>query len=230
MSRYTVEARIWIGVLAVAAALLTAWNLGRIEIATGDLIALTVLIVCATSAHAFPIRSVFDGASIRLTNVFLVGAAIVLPPALFPVIPLLAFTPDSWLRRKNPGVWVRWTFNTAQTVTAGILTTGWVTWAVRDQASDLINLLAMAVAALLFTLLQALVVGVIISLNSRIPLHRADTFTLSHLSGSVLYNLLGSLVGALWLANPALLVLVLPLLVLAYFLSRSAHLTQLAQV
>ncbi len=230
MSRYTPEARVWVGSLATAAVGLVVWCAGRFEIVPHDLAALAVLTVCAAAAHAFPIRSVFDGASIRLTNVFIVGAAIVLPPSLMPLIPLLAFTPDSWVRRHNPGVWVRWTFNTSQTVVVAILTALCARWAAGWQENDVLFMAGMIGAALLFTFLQSVLVGVVISLNSRIPLHRADTFTVSHLMGSSVYNMLGALVGGLWLARPILLVLILPLVVVSYLLSRSAHLTQLAQV
>jgi len=230
VGRYTIGARVWVGITSGIALLLATWSLRDLGLTQSDLIAFAVLSICGGIAHGFPIRSIFDGASIRLTNVFIVAGAAVLPVGLVTLLPIAAITPDTIIKRRNPGALTRWSFNVSQTVIASLATSIFVRWASGAAQDDLLYLGALVVAALLFSAVQALMVGIVISLNSRIPLRQADTFTLPHLQGSVLMTMLGALVGGLWAARPVLLVLVLPLILLAYFLSKTAHLSYLAQV
>lgn len=219
-----------------AALTVTALRALPFSAALTDWLLLGVLILGAAIAHAFPIRSAFDGATYRLTNVFVVAGAVILPASLLTLLPVLALLPDSWRKRQSAGVWVRWLFNVAQTVLAAHAASAWVQWLTiaggsgEVSFSDLRPLAALLGAALLFTLLQEVLVGMAIALNSRIPLLRADTLTLPALLSDGMIGLLGVAVAGLWLAKPVLLVLVLPMLLVAYRLTRPAHLAQLAQV
>lgn len=230
MGRYTPGARAWIVVVTLAAALVTAFNLGSLAVTPAEWIGLAVLTVCAAFAHIFPIKSVLDGASLRLTNVFVVAGAAILPGSLLTLLPALAITPDTLMRRKSPGAWIRWTFNVSQTAIATQAAGIWVRWANGRSAGSLQDLGVLFVAAVIFTVVQEVLVGFILSFNNRVPIHRAGIFTAPSMQGNALVGVLGVLVGALWLTNPVLLVLVLPLLVLAHRLTLRAHLAELAQV
>jgi diguanylate cyclase (GGDEF)-like protein/putative nucleotidyltransferase with HDIG domain len=221
-------ARLWVGTLAVVAVVCAVLTAETMRATGAQYLALGILAGCAAIAHVFPIHSIFDGASIRLTNVFLMAAAIVLPPGLLCLMPVLSITPDTWMRRRSPGALTRWLFNVSQSTLAALLTGSVIQRFSYPQVHDGWYLLGLAAGALVMTLAQNLTVGIVIALNSRIPLLRTDAFTVPHLQSIVLVNTLGSVVGGLWLVKPALLVLALPLVVLAYFLSRSAHLAHLA--
>ncbi|HLN60884.1 MAG TPA: GGDEF domain-containing protein, partial [Symbiobacteriaceae bacterium] len=228
LNRYSMGARLWVGTLAVVAVVCAVLTAETMRATGAQYLALGILAGCAAIAHVFPIHSIFDGASIRLTNVFLMAAAIVLPPGLLCLMPVLSITPDTWMRRRSPGALTRWLFNVSQSTLAALLTRSVIQRFSYPQVHDGWYLLGLAAGALVMTLAQNLTVGIVIALNSRIPLLRTDAFTVPHLQSIVLVNTLGSVVGGLWLVKPALLVLALPLVVLAYFLSRSAHLAHLA--
>ncbi len=81
----------------------------------------------------------------------------------------------------------------------------------------------------LITILQNLLFAVGMALNFHLPLWRTDPLTPAALQGDAVFAILGIAVAGLWLADPALLLLLLPILVLAYRLTSTAHLAQLAQ-
>lgn len=230
MGRYTFAARIWVGTVAMAAVVVTALQVPQTAPIPADWLALTLLALCAAVAHVFPIRSASDGASYRLTNVFVVAGAVILPPVLLPPLCLLAITPDSWLRRRSPGGPVRWVFNGSQTALAAYATSASIGWIGGRELDDLRDVAVLLGGATLFTLVQAILVGLVISFNSHVPPLRADTFAPSALLGDGLRGALGITVAGLWLAKPVLLVLAPLFVIIAHRLTRNAHLAHLAQV
>ena len=233
MSRYSRAALTWVAAVSLAAVGLTIVHVPaapRVDLAA--LSALAFLASCAAVAHVFPIRSSSDGASYRLTNVFVLAGAIALPPALLGPLVILAISPESVLHRRA-GVWIRWTYNASQTTIAAHAA-GAIATSIRAAAlpldGRLAAVLAMAAAAVVFTLLQALLVGSVISLNSRVPITRADTLTATALLGESFIAIQGVLVAGIAFTSPELLVFLPPILLLAHRLTRTAHLAQLAHI
>ncbi len=229
MSRYTPAARVWVITIVLVGLAISLVSLEGAQGAGASSTALIVFALCAAIAHAYPIKSAFDGATYQLTNIFLVAGAIILPPGLLLLLPLAAITPNLWQQRKRPGAVVRWAFNVSQTVLAMQIThLGVVELRLAPFAQS--ELLALLGGAILFTVSQALIVGMAIACQSKVPLARADTLAGPALLSDGLLNIIGALVAALWLQAPTLLVLIAPLFLIAHRLTRGAQLSQLAQV
>ena len=112
MGRYTSAALIWVATVSLVAVGVTTVLLpGASSAGPSEWMALAFLALCAAAAHVFPIRSASDGASYRLTNVFVLAGAVMLPPGLLSPLVLIAISPETFLRRRRPGVWIRWAFN-----------------------------------------------------------------------------------------------------------------------
>ena len=230
MQRYTPSARAWIGVVAAVAILLTITRFQPHAVTGPEVFALLFLALLAAVASAFPVRSASGDAIYHLTGIFFVAGAVTLRPVFCVLLPLLVLTADAWRGRHRSGALVRWTFNVAQTVVAMHVTGLWVQRIGIDEVAGPRGLAALLGGALIFTVTQAVLVGVVISLQSRIPLRRTDTFAVPALLGDGLIALCGCLLAGLWLQTPSLLLLALPPLVIAHRLTRDAHLAHLARV
>ncbi len=229
MSRYTPTARVWVIAVVVAALVISVGSLGGAQTAQAMWPALIIFALCAALAHAYPIKSAFDGATYQLTNIFLVAGALILPVSLLLILPLVAITPALWRQRHRPGSVIRWAFNLAQTLLA-MYAARFCVDTLDHWHTPLSKMAALLAAGVVFTLAQGLIVGVVIACQSRVPLARADTLAISSLLSDGLINLLGLLVAELWLHEPLTLILALPLFLLAHRLTQGAHLSQLAQV
>jgi diguanylate cyclase (GGDEF)-like protein/putative nucleotidyltransferase with HDIG domain len=203
-----------------------------VTLAESDWLVFWILAACATAANRFSTKSARGGASFRFTNVFIIAGAVLLMPPMLTALPILATAPDLLLRRDRPKarVLVGWLFNAAQAVLAAQGAGLWVHWLGGHDLAGVLDVAVLLGGAMVFTLIQAVLVGVVIALDRRIPIRRADTFTLPALLSNSLIGLLGVLVGGLWLANPSLLVLVPLLVLIAYRLNRDAHLSALAEL
>jgi diguanylate cyclase (GGDEF)-like protein len=230
MQRYNVPTRIFICLVVAASIAITMVRLQPREVTGPELAALACLALGAAIASAFPIRSASGGAVYHLTGIFFVAGSIILRPAFCTLLPVLALTPETWRRRDRPGALARWLFNTAQTVLAMHVTSAWFDWLAGGHIGDARGLVALLGASVLFTLAQAVLVGAIISLQSRTPFLRSDTFAVPALLSDGLIAICGTLIAGLWLSMPTLLLLALPLLVIAHRLTRDAHLAHFAQV
>ena len=230
MSRYPLSTRLWVAATAIFAALVAATAARSLHPTPGDWLALGLLAFCAGLAHAFPINSARSTATYPVTNVFLVAGAAVLPPGLLPLLPLLVMSADSFRTRARPGTGMRWVFNVAQTVLAAEAASFCVQLVGGASVEEPLSLLGLAGAAVVFTLAQALLVGIVISLTSGRPLRTVDTLAPAGLLSDGLVALVGVAVAALWLVKPYLIALVPPALLLAHRLSRTAHLAHLAQL
>src|SRR5688572_22476993 len=122
---------VWICTVTAAAALVTAITVLLTERSTWTFepfLALGLLALCAAVAHWFPIKSATDGVSYKLTNVFVLAGAIILPPALLALLAMLATAPELWQRRHRPRVLVGWVFNVSQTLLAAQVAGIWARW------------------------------------------------------------------------------------------------------
>jgi diguanylate cyclase (GGDEF)-like protein/putative nucleotidyltransferase with HDIG domain len=230
MGQYAPAARAWVRLVALAAISITVLGLQPFTATLADWSALGLLATCAAVAHVFPIRSAADGASYRMTSIFVIAAAAILPPGLLSLVAVAAISPENWLRRRSSGLAVRWLFDVAVTTVAAHAAGGLVRWTGSQQMSDAYDLIVLVGAAALFTLAQAALEGVATASNARTPIAQVNTFALPALVSDGLLGLLGVLVAGLWLAKPELLALVPALLLMAHRLTRSAHLAHLAQV
>jgi len=222
--------KFWVGATAILAGAATALSSTTLAASTPEILALGVLGVCAAIAHRFPIASPFQAASFRLTHVFVVAGAVVLPPYLLTPLVLLAISPDLWFRRHRPRVLFGWVFNVAQTSLSAHAAALWIAMAGHPRLTSPLDLLILLSGAALFSLIQEALVAVVVALDTQTPLRRSTLFSQPALISNGLTGILAVAVADLWLANPLLLVLVVPVLVLAYKLTRSAHLAQLSQV
>lgn len=244
MQQFTIMTRIWIWVVVTVAVMVGSLVASWWPVGPGDWLTFTGLALAAIVAHSFPVMSAQNLASFRLTNAFLVAAAVVLPPGLAMLLPAVALAPDSW-RRRRAGWSVRWIFNVAQTSLAAGAAGLWCHWLptwlgaphwlaggghlslIGSMAGELVGLTG---AALIFTLVQNLLVGMVIAFSSGQPLRRSDTLTPTALLGDSLIGLLGSVAAGVMMTRPSLLLLFMPIFLIAYQLMRSAHLAQLAQI
>lgn len=220
--------------VTLVVALATGATLSRLStqlaLEPADWLAFAGLAACASIAHRFPIRFTFDGASFRLTHVFVVAGAIVLPPALITPLALVAISPDLWFGRHRPRVVLGWLFNVAQTAISAHAAASLIRVVGGPQLVGPVDLLVLLVGAALFTAVQEVLVAVIVALDSRTPISRTGLFNQPALVSNGLTSVLGVAVAGLWLSRPVLLMLVLPILIMAHRLSRSAHLARLGQI
>jgi diguanylate cyclase (GGDEF)-like protein/putative nucleotidyltransferase with HDIG domain len=232
MGRYRPAVRYWIAAVALAAAAVTAATLRPHTAGTDDWLTFALITLCAALANVFPIKSASDGASLRLTNVFIIGGAVILPPGLLSLLPAFAIAPDLWLHRRRPRgrLLLGWTFNVAQTILAIHAAGAVVSRAGGLRVTDVHDLAVLVGATVAFTVTQELLVGVVIALSSRIPITRVPIFGGPTLLSSLLIGVLAIATAGIWLARPAFLVVIPPILFIAHRMTRTAQLAHLAEV
>src|SRR5687768_8040925 len=89
----------WISVVAAVAVLVTALTFNPLLWTAQSFLAVGLLALCAAVAHWFPIKSAADGVSYKLTNVFVLAGAIIVPTGLLALLVALATAPELWQRR-----------------------------------------------------------------------------------------------------------------------------------
>jgi diguanylate cyclase (GGDEF)-like protein/putative nucleotidyltransferase with HDIG domain len=212
--------------MAAAAALLALRAPG---IVPRDWWGLAILGLCAAVAHRYPIKT-SGAASSRLTNVFLAAGTLVLPLALLAPLVLLALLPDALLGKRRAAAAIRLLANAPPTILACQLAAAFIGEAGVQGIATPFDLGLAVVAVVALTLAQNLLLAIGMALQARLPLSRAETLSRMALLTDALFAGLGVVVAGLWLDAPILLVIVLPLLVIAHHLTRTAHLANLAQV
>ena len=228
--------QVWVTIVTAAAAAATFARPAAMS--STDALALLVLATCAGAANAFPIRSASDGASYRLTNVFVIAGALLLPTSLLTPLAVLAVSPDLWIRRHRPKgrLLIGWLFNASQAALAAHAaslvssTANQLGGIASGTSRDLVDLVVMICAAVAFTLVQELLVAGIVSLDRGVPFWSASNFTVPALLSNSLIGILGITAAGLWLARPVLLLLFPPILYITHRMTRSAHLAHLAEV
>jgi diguanylate cyclase (GGDEF)-like protein len=222
------SATAWVDLIVLAALAATFGAHQLLPTQDGSWAALALLLVCAAVAHAFPIRPAFDNVTYHLTGAFVLAGAMLLSPVQLAVLATFSIASDLWLRRRMPGVWVLWAFNAAQTTIASLVVLLWLRWAHTRQLETLQDTVVLVVGVALFTFIQALLVGVVVALNSRKSLFSAGTFSRAALLSDFAIGLGGLVVGGLWLVKPMLLLLMPGLVVVLHRATRTAHLAELA--
>ncbi len=228
MRKYSPSARLWVVASVLMALGLTVTAAWDEQATAAHVVALALLVLCASVAHFFPIRSLFRGNSYHLTNVFLVAGIIVLPRTLLTLLPLLALLPYTYHRRR-PGVWISGAFNISQAVVGVHVARLWLGYCGATTIASPWDLLTLLTAALVFNIVQATMVGIVIALNSHIPFRNTGTFAPDALQGELLSDFLGLVFAGLWMSNPVLLGVVAPILVIAHRMTRIAHLAQMVE-
>ena len=229
MARFRPATRAWFIGCALAAALTTGLALRQPGVAPRDWLGFAILGLCAAVAHRFPIKT-SSSASSRLTNVFLVAGALTLPTALLTPLVLLALVPDSVAGKRRSAIAVRLLANAPPTILACQLAAIFVQQTGVTQIMGPFDLGVALVAAFALTLCQNLLLGAGMALEARLPLFRVEPLSRVALLTDSLFAGLGIVVAGLWLDAAILLPIVLPLLVIAYHLTRTARLAGLAQV
>src|SRR5258708_40371842 len=120
---------------------------------------------CGAGSGRFAIRGAGGSATFAVANILFGAGAVILPPGVAVVLPLLALSPQSWARRHVAGEPVRWLFNTAQATLAEALAASLVAMAAGRTAHDPPPLAVRLLAAPIILPRPATLVG------SRIPLH-----------------------------------------------------------
>ena len=231
MARLTPATRLWFIGLAVAVLALIAgpW-FPRVMPERADWAALTLFGLCAAVAHRFPIRTA-AAASYRLTNIFLVAGAIIVPRTLLPLLILAALVPDTLIGRRGEAIGRRLLVNVPSTAIAVLVAALWVArFNDGPQAHGLIALLVFGGAGALVTLVQNGLLAIGMALQFRLPPHRTDPLHPAALQADAVFAILGVAVAMLWRAEPAMLLVVLPLLILVHRLTRTASLAKLAEM
>ncbi len=229
MARFRPAAYVWFGACAVVALLTTALTLRQLPTTPHAWAGLALLGLCAAVAHRFPTRAT-SNAPYRLTNVFLTAGALILPLGLLAPLVLLALGPDILLGGRRSSFIPRLLAHVPPTILAVHAGGAMLHRAGIVQIVTPRDLAGVLIAATALNLGQNLLIGVGMALNLRLPLRRVETLSRTALLSDALFGGLGIAVAGLWLASPLLLLLVLPLLITAHQLTRTAHLARLAQI
>lgn len=222
------SARAWVELMVISAFVVVLATQQLVSGRDGDWLALAVLLVCAAIAHIFPIRPAFDNVTYHLTSAFMIAGAMVLSPLQAAILAVVSLAPDLWLRRHIPGVRVLWAFNSAQTALATVSVLAFLQWTGTRQLETFSDALALLIAVGLFTLIQAILVGVVVALNAQKSLLATGTLSRAALLSDLAIGLGGLLVAGLWMVKPALLVTAPALLVVLHRATRNTHLAELA--
>lgn len=223
MGRYTSSARAWIAVVTAAAIVVAGLSVASLRATPANIAIFTLLGACAAVAHLFPVRMGWGGRSFHVTNALLVPGGLLLPIGLAVVLPLVALSPSSLRARRRPGEAFRWTYNVSQT-TLAIAALTVVAHALHVQgANELALLFGACIAGIAFLVVQEMLVTIVIALNTHGSALSALTLDRTGLLSDGLMMAVGVLIARSARSNPELLVLIAPLLAMAYLMARAAH-------
>lgn len=230
MKRSLFAARLWLALVAISGVALTGWSSRWSEpITQRDWLALSLLAVCAALTYLLPVRST-AGSSYSLSNVFLIAGVIILPTRLLGPLLLLAFLPEviaCWRR----GSALRQVFMSLPPVVLATQVAGmWIAASGVRAVAGVGDLLLVVIGGFLYIVILNGAIGFEQALVLRLPPHRAEQLSPTALVSEGLFGILGITIASLWLNTPAVLLLILPLLIAANRLTRTAHLARLAQV
>jgi diguanylate cyclase (GGDEF)-like protein/putative nucleotidyltransferase with HDIG domain len=178
--------------------------LGQLERRTGHWLAFAVLAGAASAAQLFPVRTPRDY-SFQMTGVFLIPAALLLPPPLVALIAIVQHVPE-WLKARHP--WYMQSFNIANYTIATLAAAGCARLALRldPVTNDSLRFaLAGVAAALVFVIVNHGVLATMLRLARGHSLRESGLFSFEGLSTDLTLAALGVGVAALWAANPWLI-------------------------
>jgi diguanylate cyclase (GGDEF)-like protein/putative nucleotidyltransferase with HDIG domain len=189
--------------LAVAAATVgvTAPFLSDLDGHTGGLLEFVVLAACVAFAQFFVVRTP-GNKSYHTTGVFLIAAALLVPPSLLALIPLIQHIPE-WLRSR--GTWYVQSFNI---LVYTIATMG--AWGAAELTSrsgiahdDVRFALAGTAAAVVLVVLNSALIAPMIRWVNGHPMRQL--FSYQTLSTEFVFAALGVVLAAFWMGNPWLI-------------------------
>jgi len=176
-----------------------------------------VLAAAATVAHTFPVKSP-PNAMYHTSVVFLVAAALLLPPELLVLIPLVQTVPE-WLKERTP--WPIQCFNISNYTLDSLAAWG-AAKLVNDHAAGLISnsnarfAIAGLAASVAFVAVNHVLVGVILKLGRGHSFGETGLFSAEQLSVDVVLTILGVSLAAFWNWNPWLIFAALAPLVVVH--------------
>jgi diguanylate cyclase (GGDEF)-like protein/putative nucleotidyltransferase with HDIG domain len=176
-----------------------------------------VLAAAATVAHTFPVKSPRN-AMYHTSVVFLVAAALLLPPELFVLIPLVQTVPE-WLKERKP--WPIQGFNISNYTLDSLAAWG-TARLIEDHASGLIAnsnarfAIAGLAASVAFVAVNHVLVAVILKLGRGHSFRETGLFSVEQLSVDVVLTILGVSLAAFWNWNPWLIFAALAPLVVVH--------------
>jgi diguanylate cyclase (GGDEF)-like protein/putative nucleotidyltransferase with HDIG domain len=176
-----------------------------------------VLAAAATVAHTFPVKSP-PNAMYHTSVVFLVAAALLLPPELLVLIPLVQTVPE-WLKERTP--WPIQGFNISNYTLDSLAAWG-AAKLVNDHAGGLIAnsnarfAIAGLAASVAFVAVNHVLVGVILKLGRGHSFGETGLFSAEQLSVDVVLTILGVSLAAFWDWNPWLIFAALAPLVVVH--------------
>src|SRR3954469_24225842 len=165
-----------------------------------------VLAAAATIAHTFPVKSP-SNAQYHTSVVFLVAAALLLPPELLVLIPLVQTIPE-WLKERTP--WPIQGFNIANYTLDSLAAWGLAHLVLHHAQGTIGNSDARfavggLVAAVAFMATNHFLVAMILKLSRGHSFRESRLFTVDMLSVDVVLAILGVSVAAFWNWNPWLI-------------------------
>ena len=202
------------------AAVLGAVAVAQLHPATAPWGTFALMLALATVAQLFIVEKP-GGQSYRTAIVFVVAAAVLLPPPLAVLVSAVHYVP-SWFRHKKKN-FVR-AFNTANT-TVGVLA-AWTAFHELRGAGDLRYVAAGAAACAAFVGVTHLVLALMLHVRAGNSLRETGLFSYESLSTDFALAALGVGVAVAWRANPwSIVFVVMPLLLI----HRSLHVPQLQE-
>ena len=229
MYQYTPAARFWI-VTTIAAATIAAIVTWRpVSVSLMAWAAFVLLVLAAVIAHFFPIRSVSMHVSYRLTSVFIMAGALLLPPCLILPFILLAALPAIWSDRRSASTMIQCVFTISHTMLAASIASAIIEKERGTRFDRPMAIVALIGAVVAFVCVQHLIAAIGHALDRRTPTRLKDALGLVDLVTEGCFGILGAVIAGIWVAIPWLLTLVLPLLFLVHRLTETAHLAELAR-
>ncbi len=210
-------ARIYLAVLGLATlAAAGKFYLGAPDIRNGWA-TFAVLAVAATIAHTFPVKSPRN-AMYHTSVVFLVAAALLLPPELTVLIPLVQTVPE-WLKDRYP--WPIAGFNISNYTLNSLAAWGTADLIDRHGAALIANpdarfAVAGFAAAVAFAAVNHVLVAIILKLGRGHSFRESGLFGVEGISVDVVLTILGVSLAAFWNWNPWLIFAALAPLVVVH--------------
>jgi diguanylate cyclase (GGDEF)-like protein/putative nucleotidyltransferase with HDIG domain len=211
------KARIYLVVVAIGTvAAAGKFYVGATSI-THSWLTFAVLAVAATIAHTFPVKSPRN-AQYHTSVVFLVAAALLLPPELLVLIPLVQTVPE-WLKDRTP--WPIEGFNISN-YTLNSLAAWGADALVEKHGSGIISnpnarfAIGGFVAAVAFMTANHVLVALILKLGRGHSFRESGLFTVETISVDVVLAILGVSLAAFWNWNPWLIFAALAPLVVVH--------------
>jgi diguanylate cyclase (GGDEF)-like protein/putative nucleotidyltransferase with HDIG domain len=176
-----------------------------------------VLTVAATIAHTFPVKSPRN-AQYHTSVVFLVAAALLLPPELIVLIPLVQTIPE-WLKERTP--WPIQGFNVSNYTLNGLAAWGASYVIVHHGAGVVSNeearfAIGGFAAAVAFVAVNHVLVAVILKLGRGHSFRESGLFGAEGISVDIVLSILGVSLAAFWNWNPWLIFAALAPLVVVH--------------